>query len=123
LQTNEDLLIQMIISFEITKKERDDILTAPREGSYVHGLFLEGARWDSKTGSLEEARLKELVSRIPVAHLRAITVDKKESKGLYECPVYYTRARGPTYVWSFGIRTREDPTKWVLRGLALLLST
>ena len=39
-----------------------------RDGAYVHGLTLEGARWDEKTGALEESRPKELFSALPVRH-------------------------------------------------------
>ena len=39
---------------------------ASREGAYVHGLFLEGARWDDKAGALDDSRHKELSTRLPV---------------------------------------------------------
>ena len=38
-----------------------------RDGAYVHGLTLEGARWDEKTGALEESRPKELFCSLPVS--------------------------------------------------------
>ena len=65
--------------------------------------------------------------------------DKQELRNLYECPVYKTRERGnklvgdfsnrlriliisgQTYIWTFNLRTREKPSKWVLAGVALLL--
>lgn len=43
---------------------------APREGVYIHGLFLEGARWDSNLGVLAEARLKELHPPMPVVYVK-----------------------------------------------------
>lgn len=49
-------------------------------------------------------------------------MDRQETKNIYECPVYKTRMRGPTYVWTFNLKTKEKPTKWVLASVCLLLS-
>ena len=43
----------------------------PREGVYIHGLYLEGARWDSTLGVLAEAKLKELHPAMPVIYVKA----------------------------------------------------
>jgi dynein heavy chain len=59
---------------------------------------------------------------MPVLYVKAITIDKKETKNVYECPLYRTRQRGPTYVWTFNLKTKEKASKWVLAGTALLLS-
>ena len=42
---------------------------APTDGAYVHGLFLEGARWDAESALLQESRSKELFTQLPVLHL------------------------------------------------------
>ncbi|NWU53608.1 DYH17 protein, partial [Dromas ardeola] len=118
---NEWPLDKMCLSVEVTKKNRDDITAPPREGSYVHGLFMEGARWDIPSGVIADARLKELAPMMPVIFIRAIPVDRMESKNVYECPVYKTRMRGPTYVWTFNLKTKEKAAKWILAGVALLL--
>lgn len=44
--------------------------TAPREGAYVHGMFMEGARWDIQSGIIMESRLKELFPAMPVINIR-----------------------------------------------------
>lgn len=44
--------------------------TAPREGAYVHGIFMEGARWDVQQGIIMESRLKELYPPMPVINIR-----------------------------------------------------
>lgn len=93
----------------------------PREGAYVNGLYMEGARWDVASGVIADCRLKELFSLMPVVFVKAITQDKQETKNMYECPVYRTRTRGPTYIWTFNLKTREKPTKWTLAGVAILL--
>lgn len=53
--------------------------------------------------------------------LQAITQDKQDMRNMYECPVYKTRTRGPTYVWTFNLKTKDKPAKWTLAGVALLL--
>uniref|UniRef100_A0A8C3FY90 Dynein axonemal heavy chain 17 n=1 Tax=Chrysemys picta bellii TaxID=8478 RepID=A0A8C3FY90_CHRPI len=118
---NEWPLDKMCLSVEVTKKNREDMTAPPREGSYVHGLFMEGARWDIPSGVITDARLKELTPSMPVIFIRAIPVDRMDTKNVYECPVYKTRTRGPTYVWTFNLKTKEKPAKWILAAVALLL--
>ncbi|XP_006750283.2 dynein heavy chain 17, axonemal-like [Leptonychotes weddellii] len=118
---NEWPLDKMCLSVEVTKKNREDMTAPPREGSYVYGLFMEGARWDTQTGVIAEARLKELTPAMPVIFIKAIPVDRMDTKNIYECPVYKTRIRGPTYVWTFNLKTKEKAAKWILAAVALLL--
>uniref|UniRef100_A0A5F9CH25 Dynein axonemal heavy chain 17 n=1 Tax=Oryctolagus cuniculus TaxID=9986 RepID=A0A5F9CH25_RABIT len=118
---NEWPLDKMCLSVEVTKKNREDMTAPPREGAYVYGLFMEGARWDIQTGVIAEARLKELTPAMPVIFIKAIPVDRMETKNIYECPVYKTRLRGPTYVWTFNLKTKERAAKWILAAVALLL--
>ncbi|TSL75253.1 Dynein heavy chain 17, axonemal [Bagarius yarrelli] len=119
---NEWPLDKMCLSVEVTKKNKEDMTSAPRDGAYVHGLFMEGARWDIQTGAIVDAFLKELTPAMPVILLNAIPVDRQETKNVYECPVYKTRMRGPTYIWTFNLKTKEKPTKWVLASVCLLLN-
>ncbi|KAG8222094.1 hypothetical protein J437_LFUL000857 [Ladona fulva] len=118
---NELPLDKMCLQCDVTKKQKEDFSSAPREGAYVHGLFMEGARWDIQAGLIMESRLKELFPPMPVINIRAITQDKQDSRNMYECPVYKTRTRGPTYVWTFHLKTKDKPAKWTLAGVALLL--
>uniref|UniRef100_A0A8C0IA98 Uncharacterized protein n=1 Tax=Bubo bubo TaxID=30461 RepID=A0A8C0IA98_BUBBB len=120
---NEWPLDKMCLSVEVTKKNREDLTAPPREGSYVHGLFMEGARWDVPSGGLADARLKELTPLMPVIFLRAVPADRLDTANVYECPVYKTRMRGPTYVWTFNLKTKERAAKWILAAVALLLQT
>ena len=82
---------------------------------------MEGARWDVQTGSVAESKLKELTPAMPVVLIKAIPVDRRETKNVYECPVYKTKDRGPTYVWNFFLKTKEKASKWTLGGVALIL--
>ncbi|KAL2077981.1 hypothetical protein ACEWY4_025666 [Coilia grayii] len=118
---NEWPLDKMCLQCDVTKKSREDFTAPPREGAYVYGLFMEGARWDTQAGIIVDARLKELTPAVPVIFIKAIPVDKQETRNVYQCPVYKTRQRGPTYVWTFNLKTKENPSKWTLAGVALLL--
>ena len=53
---------------EITRKSFQDIDAPSRDGAYVHGLFLEGARWDEKMAVLVESHPKELATQLPVCN-------------------------------------------------------
>ena len=118
---NEWPLDRMCISIDVTKKAREELVSAPREGSYACGFYMEGARWDSHTGQIAESKLKELTPMLPVLFIKAIPTDRRETKNIYECPVYRTKTRGPTFVWTFNLKTKEKPAKWVLGGVCLLL--
>ncbi|XP_023385619.1 dynein heavy chain 9, axonemal [Pteropus vampyrus] len=118
---NEWPLDQMALQCEVTKKNREEFRSPPREGAYIHGLFMEGARWDAQAGIITEAKLKDLTPPMPVMFIKAIPADKQDCRSVYPCPVYKTCQRGPTYVWTFNLKTKENPSKWVLAGVALLL--
>jgi dynein heavy chain len=119
-------------------------------GMYIHGLFIQGARWlvgeeavEANTlfkvdgvecaGVVVESRLKELMPPMPVMYVKAVPVDdswEPDSVGyfrsgldVYNCPVYITTLRGPTYVFLSTLRTREPRAKWVLAGVALVMQT
>ncbi|XP_077481740.1 dynein axonemal heavy chain 9 isoform X2 [Stigmatopora argus] len=118
---NEWPLDSMSLQCDVTKKNREDVTSPPREGAYIHGLYMEGARWDTQTGLIVDPRLKELTSLMPIIFIRAIPMHKQENRNMYQCPVYKTPKRGPTYVWTFNLKTKEKPSKWTLAGVALLL--
>ncbi|XP_061632559.1 dynein axonemal heavy chain 11 isoform X3 [Phyllopteryx taeniolatus] len=119
---NQWPLDKMTLTADVTKKTKDDFGHPPREGAYIHGLFMEGARWDTQSGVIAEAVLRDLTLPMPVLYVRAAPAKEQELKNTYECPVYRTKHRGSTYVWTFYLRNKQPPAKWILAGVALLLS-
>jgi dynein heavy chain len=120
----------------------------PEDGAYIHGLLMEGARWTNPEESVEDAynvsgvpcaghlmdsKLKQLLTLLPVIYVKAISVQPSWSpecvgylrgdKALYECPVYVTGARGPTFVFLSTLRTIEPVYKWILAGVALIMQS
>ena len=91
---NELPLDQMCLMCEVTKKIREEVTLPPKEGAFVHGLYMEGARWDVDTNSIADSRLKELHPEMPVMYLRAVT-QVREEKGRRE-QVGYQNTSGQT---------------------------
>ena len=117
-------LNKLTIQTDVLKKfywEAD--LPPVKEGAYVFGFQVEGARWDS-AGTLDESKPKKQFSVVPVVNCRAapIPAEGKEDKSLYYCPVYKTESRGATYVFTAQLKTTKyPPQKWILGGVAILL--
>merc|ERR1711964_393924 len=97
----------------------------PEMGTYIHGLFIEGARRDMGDGEdcITDSKPKELSPIMPMIHIKAVTkqveaaVDKEK---VYICPVYMTTIRGPTFIFSGPLNTKKDPKTWILAGVALV---
>ena len=116
-------LDKTVVQTEVTKKQPEEVSAVSREGAYITGLALEGARWDDKSGALDESRPKELFAPMPVVLIKAVTVDKSEIRDAYLCPVYKTTERGPTYVFTGQLRSKAPARKWILGGVAMLMDT
>jgi len=119
-------LDKLTIYTEVTKKMDVAEISAPsRDGAYISGMYLEGARWNVQNGLLESPKPREMFSLLPVVNCKpGIISDKPYGSGTgssYSCPVFQTTQRGPTYVFSAGLKTKYPPGKWVLGGVALIM--
>jgi dynein heavy chain, axonemal len=74
--------------FVYKSESLSELTTKPEDGCYIHGLFLEGARWDGAINSLVEPRPKELFSAMPVLHMSPEQYRETPQSGIYRCPVY-----------------------------------
>ncbi len=133
---------------EVTKRTPEQVDVPSRDGAFVHGLTLEGARWDDKAGLLDDARPKELFCPLPVRRapgagagrcldlgrprtdaraapqvmlIRAVTVDKAELKDCYQCPVYVTEQRFRQEIFTAQLKSKHSWVKWTLLGVCLFL--
>jgi len=111
---------------EVSKVGPEEISEYASEGTYIHGLTMEGARWDTKAGMVKDSNPKELRCLLPVIKVIPITSDKYDIRGYYLCPVYMNMQRANVYSAQVSVFTikhppKEPPVKWVLASVALLL--
>ncbi|KAF3689531.1 Dynein heavy chain 1 [Channa argus] len=86
--------------FEVIVKLVSEIKEKPNTGCYIHGLFLEGARWDNGAGQLTESRPKELHTEMAVIWLIPKPNRRPPASGVYICPIYKTLTRAGQYLQS-----------------------
>jgi len=111
---------------ECTQKMTPDKLTETlEEGTYIHGLTMEGARWDVKEGLVKDSIPKVLREMLPCMIVVPVRSDVYDISGYYMCPVYMNMQRANVYsamVSVFTLKTSEaDPIKWTLASVALLM--
>lgn len=93
----------------------------PEDGAYIHGLCMEGARWEVKKNCITDSHSKDLYPVMPVMQVRGIVTDEVDKNGIFDCPIYITTQRGPTFTFVATLRTQDPVNKWVLAGVALIM--
>jgi len=77
-------------------KEPHEINEHPKDGAFISGLFLEGAKWNSEKLCLTEPDVMELHCPMPVLHFKPIQKRTKPPQNVFECPCYYYPLRSGT---------------------------
>merc|ERR1719387_1748288 len=120
-QTQGLELDKLQVFTDVTKRDVRQIDSAAREGAFVTGMFLEGARWDSTANSVEDSKPKEMAVLMPVIVCKAGPMSDKVDKNSYVCPTYATPIRRSYFVFPAQLRTKAPPDKWTLAGVAMIL--
>lgn len=115
----------MTFMTEVTKFTAPEQITeAAPLGVYIHGLVIEGARWDREDACLKDSNPNELHPLMPIIQVKPVTADEFVSEGYYQCPVYTNMQRANVYspiVSMFTLKTQDPSHKWTLASVALLL--
>jgi len=122
-QKNQWELDKLVTWTDVTKKlSVEEVEGNSRDGAYISGLNVQGARWDVNGSILERSKPKEMFCKMPIINVKALAADKADvSQGVYVCPTYKTEFRGPTFVFCAQLKTKTSPGKWVLAGVALIM--
>ena len=115
--------LDTLVTFtEVTKKMAvEELDGTSRDGAYIVGMQMQGARWDQASLQIEKSLPKEMFSVMPIMNVKAVSKEKADVQGIYMCPVYITEQRGPTYVFQAQLKTKSPPARWVLAGVALIM--
>ncbi|XP_069045720.1 dynein axonemal heavy chain 1 isoform X1 [Lepisosteus oculatus] len=115
--------------FKVMKETPSELEQRPEIGCYIHGLFLEGARWDPAAHQLAESRPKELYTEMAVIWLIPEPHRRAPGTGVYLSPIYKTLTRAGTlsttghstnYVIAVELPTDKLQRHWIKRGVALI---
>jgi len=104
-------------------------------GVQIHGLFMEGAKWDAAKKSIEDSDPKVTLVEFPVIWLEPDQIeeeDKPSPSESYECPLYKTSVRkgelnttghSTNFVLYLNLPSKVHQDTWIRRGAALLCMT
>ena len=104
---------------------------AVEDGATIHGLYMEGARWNTEDCVIAESFLKELHPAMPLLHVFSKQAPALENRflheGYYECPVFTCSTRGASNtnaIFGASIMMAETDTKerWISAAVCLLFS-
>jgi dynein heavy chain len=116
------------LSWDFLVQKYDAQLVPVKDGAYIRGLFLEGAKWNDEEGCLMEPEPMELTWLMPVIHFKPVKEKKKAKNNMYSCPCYVYPVRSgtrekPSFMLSVDLKSGErTPQFWIKRGTALLMS-
>jgi len=84
------------LGYKMMEESAEQLVEKPKDGAYIDGLFLEGARWHKGRKELVDPKPKELFSPMPVIHLQPEQGRQQPKGGIYRCPVYKILTRTGT---------------------------
>merc|ERR1712054_247017 len=123
-------LDDVIAHNEVLSVDVERLREPPEEGQNIHGLFIEGARWQRAEQKLDESEPKKLFTPMPVIFCTAATA--RELKGLvvygpygpYNAAVYKYPKRNDRYlIFRMMMKTEQHPFHWKLRGVCMVAQT
>lgn len=114
----------------MTKSEQVD--DKPEIGIYMHGMFMQGARWDSGKRCVDDSHIGVTIVPFPIIWLEPILEEELKLDKMFSCPMYKTSTRAgelsttghsTNFVMYLSIPTERDQDYWIRRGTALLCMT
>merc|ERR1719220_1623515 len=124
-------LDDVISHTEVLAFDMERIRDVPEEGQNIHGLHMEGGRWNRQEGKLDESEPKKLFIGMPAIFVTATTARDLKAMGInygqygpYNSAVYKYPVRNDRYlIFRLLLKTEKHPYDWKLRGVCLVAQT
>eukprot|EP00928_Gymnodinium_smaydae_P099490 TRINITY_DN9509_c0_g4_i4.p1 TRINITY_DN9509_c0_g4~~TRINITY_DN9509_c0_g4_i4.p1 ORF type:complete len:1500 (-),score=412.36 TRINITY_DN9509_c0_g4_i4:427-4926(-) len=107
-----------------------ELTEGAEDGVYIYGMFMEGARWCSRTHRIQDSRPKELFTDVPTLWFCPVK-DRVPNAKDYRCPCYKVVSRKGTllttghstnFVLYLEMSTDKVVDKWIKAGVATFLA-
>jgi dynein heavy chain, axonemal len=112
-------------------QEGDPKINSPEyqdDGVLIHGLYMEGARWDGEKRLIQDSYAMNMYSIMPL--IQFVPTPNLAPKGKsYACPLYKTLARAGTlsttghstnFVVTISLPSDRPSDYWIAKGVALM---
>jgi dynein heavy chain len=108
--------------------DKESIEEPSDDGCFIHGLYMEGCRWDMEGMILEDSAPAEMFSLAPVI-LFMPSANYQPEPDEYQMPLYKTTerygvltttGRSTNFIISIECPTNQSPIYWVLKGAAFM---
>jgi len=110
----------------LTKTDDPNSVHHMLDGTYVQGIYLEGARWDVELACLARQLPKQLIQTLPLVQVIPVEANRLKLRDELPTPVYITQLRrnamGVGLVFEANLSTKEHASVWVLQGVACMLN-
>eukprot|EP00747_Dinoflagellata_sp_TGD_P036291 gnl/TRDRNA2_/TRDRNA2_138388_c0_seq1.p1 gnl/TRDRNA2_/TRDRNA2_138388_c0~~gnl/TRDRNA2_/TRDRNA2_138388_c0_seq1.p1 ORF type:complete len:243 (+),score=49.92 gnl/TRDRNA2_/TRDRNA2_138388_c0_seq1:68-730(+) len=122
-------LDDVVTHTEVLTVDPERLKEVPDEGQNIHGLSIEGAKWNRQEGKLDESEPKRLYVPMPVIFVTAMTVKDIRGQGLnygqfqpFNAAVYKYPQRNDRYlIFRLMLKSGDcHPYHWRLRGVCLI---
>lgn len=115
--------------------QKEDVVESPEIGVNLHGLYIQGAKWDYAKKIVEDSDPKIPMVKFPVIWLEPVEMESDfalSPSENFECPLYKTSARkgelsttghSTNFVLMLNLPSKVHQDYWIRRGTALLCMT
>ncbi|CAN0046856.1 unnamed protein product [Scytosiphon promiscuus] len=121
----------LTIDCQVMPFGEDAVTSGPSDGVYIHGLFMEGARFDREEMLMAESIPSCLFDKMPCIWLKPSRKEDDDGSAAktYNCPLYKTSLRAGTlsttghstnFVAPLTIPSAKSEDHWIRRGCAML---
>ncbi|VDN99016.1 unnamed protein product [Rodentolepis nana] len=106
----------------------DRTIAIPEDGVLIHGLFMDGFRWDINTMMIADSLSGVTMEPMPMIHMKP-EMDFKPDTDRYVAPLYKTSTRAgvlsttgisTNFITAIPLPSSEPQERWISYGAALL---